>query len=417
VLRRQKPQQPDVSQEDIREKERLEALDSLEILDAPRDEYFDRTVGLIKSIFGVPIALVSVIDAHRQVYKACEGLAADEYERKESFCAYTILETKPMVVPDTAKDPRFAGHTLVVGEPRLRFYAGVPLRTRDGHNIGTICAIDTKPRKFAARDVEVLENLAQLTMDYIELRQMATFDPLTGVMSRRAFTAASLRAFALAERHKHNLSLIVLDIDHFKSINDTYGHAAGDEVLSEAAAVCAKSLRSTDLFGRIGGEEFAVLLPHTDRAGALEVAEKLRKIIAALPFEPDGEQRQVTASFGVATLDITTTDFDSMMVRADGALYRAKAEGRNRCVAWRGLGQQDRPPRRRVLKAGLIHFNHRRPPMECTVHTLSEDGAGLEMSRASGLPETFKLSIRSDRFDAQCHIVSQTEKHIEVEFI
>jgi diguanylate cyclase (GGDEF)-like protein len=415
VLRRQKPQQ--VAQEDIREKERLEALDNLEIIDAPRDEFFDRTVALIKSIFDVSIALVSVMDAHRQVYKACEGLVADEYERKNSFCAHTILETRPMILQDITKDRRFADHPLVVGPPHLRFYAGVPLRTRDGHNVGTICAIDTRPHSFGANEVAILENLAEMTMDYIELRRMAAFDLLTGVMSRRAFTVASERAFALAQRHKHDLSQIILDIDHFKSINDTYGHAVGDEVLAEVASVCTKTVRSTDILGRIGGEEFAVLLPHTDAVGAFEVAEKLRKALAALPFEPGGTKHQVTASFGIATLDPSISDLESLTVRADGALYRAKAEGRNRCVASRNAGSRSSPPRRRVLLAAELHFDNRRPPMDCTVVTLGEDGAGISISNAQGLPEAFTLAIRTENIQARCSVTSKTEKHIEVTFL
>ena len=416
MLRRQKPQPPVVSQRDLQEKERLEALDSLDILDAPRDEFFDRTVGLVASIFDVPIAMVSIIDAHRQIYKACVGLSNEEEERRHAFCGHTILETRPLIVPDASNDQRFVKNPHVTGEPNVRFYAGVPLRTRDGHNIGTLCAMDMRPRTFEQRDIDVLENLAQLTMDHIEIRQMATLDALTGVLSRRAFTAGGVRALALAQRHKHNLSIITLDIDHFKSINGTFGHEAGDEVLADIATACAKTLRHTDIFGRVGGEEFAVILPHTNRAGALEVAEKLRKVIAALPFEPDGTQWQVTASFGLSTLDLSTTDLNSLLVRAEAALKLAKSEGRNRCVAWRGSAQPDRPARRRVLKSGSIHFNTRMPTTDCTVRTLAEDGAGLELSNPLALPQIFGLQIRSDRFEARCRIVSQTEKHIEVEF-
>ncbi len=416
MLRKQKPQPPIVSQRDLQEKERLEALDSLDILDAPRDEFFDRTVGLVTTIFDVPIAIVSIIDAHRQLYKACAGLSIEEEERRYAFCGHTILETRPLIVPDASKDQRFANNPQLTDEPHVRFYAGVPLRTRDGHNIGTLCAMDRQPRTFEQRDIDVLENLAQLTMDYIEIRQMATLDALTGVLSRRAFTATGVRALALAQRHKHNLSIITLDIDHFKSINGSFGHEAGDEVLADVAAACAKTLRHTDIFGRVGGEEFAVILPHTDRAGALEVAEKLRKVIASLPFEPDGTQWQVTASFGMSTLDLSTTDLNSLLVRAEAALNLAKSEGRNRCVAWRGPAQPDRPARRRVLKAGSIHFNNRMPATDCTVRTLAEDGAGLELSNPLALPQIFNLQIRSDRFEARCRIISQTEKHIEVEF-
>ncbi|MEQ1951914.1 sensor domain-containing diguanylate cyclase [Mesorhizobium sp. CN2-181] len=403
-------------QAEIREAERLVALDRLDILDAPRNESFDRIVRVIKNVFDVPIALVSVMDAHRQLYKACEGMGVDQVDRRSTFCTHALLAATPTIVPDALLDPRFANNPHVAGEPHVRFYAGVPLRTSDGHNIGTVCAIDMKPRPFGDRQVDILRDLAQLAMDQIELQQLATVDALTGTLTRRGFRTGGERALALARRHKHNLSLIAFDIDHFKTINDSYGHAAGDEVLAGIAGACSGNLRQSDIFGRIGGEEFAIILPHTDRRGAVETAEKLRSIIAGLPFEPNGSRRQVTASFGVSTLDLVTKDIDSLLAHADTALYEAKAEGRNRVVAWRSHHTAETHARRRVLKAGLIHFNGRRSTMDCTVRTLSTEGAGLDIISCIGLPDEFNLAIRSDRIDMPCRIVSRTERHVEVEF-
>jgi diguanylate cyclase (GGDEF)-like protein len=401
---------------DLREMLRLEALDRLDVLDAPRNEAFERIVRIIKNVFEVPIALVSVMDAHRQLYKACEGMGVDQVDRRTTFCTHAIEATTPTVVPDARLDPRFASNPHVLGEPHVRFYAGVPLRTGDGHNIGTVCAIDMKPRTFGARDLGILEDLAQLAMDQIELQQLVTVDTLTGALSRRAFRANGERALELAHRHKYNLSLITLDIDYFKSVNDAFGHAAGDEALAGVSAACVKSLRHSDLFCRIGGEEFAIILPHTDRQGALQAAEKLRAVVAAMPFEPNGTPHQVTASFGVSTLDIVTKDIDTLLAHADSALYEAKAAGRNRVVAWSSNQLAESHARRRVLKAGLIHYDGGRATMDCTVRTLAGDGAGLDLSNAHGLPENFNLAIRSDGFDRRCRIVSRTERHIEVEF-
>lgn len=407
---------PLMMQAEIREAERLEALDRLDILDAPRNDAFDRIVRVIKNVFEVPIALVSVMDAHRQLYKACEGMGVDQVDRRSTFCTQALLAATPTIVPDARLDPRFASNPHVVGEPHVRFYAGVPLRTDDGHNIGTVCAIDMKPRPFDDRQVDIMRDLAQLAMHQIELQQLATVDVLTGTLTRRGFRTGGERALALAQRHKHNLSLLTFDIDHFKAINDTFGHAAGDEVLAGVAAACSANLRQSDIFGRIGGEEFAIVLPHTDRRGAVETAEKLRSLIAGLPFEPKGTRRQVTASFGVSTLDLVTKELDGLLAHADTALYEAKADGRNRVVAWRSHHPVETHARRRVLKAGLIHFNGRRSTMDCTVRTLADDGAGLDVSSSHGLPETFNLRIRSDAIDVPCRIVSQTERHVEVEF-
>jgi diguanylate cyclase (GGDEF)-like protein len=406
-----------LSQAEIRENERLEALDRLDAVDAPRDEAFDGIVRLIKTIFDVPIAIVSVLDAHRQLYKASLGLAAEEQERRNTFCTHAILSPHATVVPDATLDPRFADNPHVTGESHIRFYAGAPLKTSDGHNIGTVCAIDTRPRDFTERDVAILEDLAALAIEHLETRRLAEVDGLTGVLSRRAFLTQGARAIALAGRHQYNLSLIAFDVDRFKSINDGFGHAAGDQVLADLAVACSTCLRASDIFGRIGGEEFAILLPHSSRGDALEVAERMRKIVAGLPFEPDGAPYPVTASFGVSTLDIVTTDMNALLANADAALYQAKAEGRNRVVGWRAQEKRaERGVRRRVLKAGTIHFNNRMSTIDCTVRSLADDGAGLDISNAFGLPERFTLMIRSDGIDVPCRIVSQTERHVEVEF-
>jgi diguanylate cyclase (GGDEF)-like protein len=405
------------SQAEIQEAERLEALDRLDAIDAPHDDAFDGIARLVKNVFDVPIAIVSVLDAHRQLYKASLGIDADEQERRTTFCSHAILSEHPTVVADATLDARFADNPHVTGEPHIRFYAGAPLRTADGHNIGTVCAIDTRPREFGDREVAMLQDLAALAMEHLETRRLAGTDMLTGALSRHAFHTQGARAVALADRHKYNLSLIAFDIDHFKAINDDYGHAAGDQALAEVAAAIGQCMRSSDVFGRIGGEEFAILLPHTSRRDALGVAERLRRALAGLPFEPDGTVRQLTASFGVSTLDIATTTIEGLLANADAALYQAKACGRNLVVAWHNHRLPEANVRRRVLKAGLIHFNNRMSTVDCTVRTLAENGAGLDLSNSFGLPEKFNLMIRSDGFDVSCRIVSQTERHVEVEFV
>lgn len=401
---------------EIAEAKRLEALDRYDILDTPQEEAFDRLARLIQNIFDVKIAIVSVIDAHRQWYKSCFGLEAGEVIRSESFCQLTIKQTTPLIVPDTTKDPRFATSPSVTGEPGVRFYAGVPLTTRDGLNIGTVCAIDLAPREFSDRDVGILVDLAKVAMDELELRQLAAIDTLTGVLSRRAFKEEGNRAIALSLRHKHKLACLEFDLDHFKSINDTYGHAAGDAVLVGVTAACKAHLRKSDLIGRLGGEEFAILLPHTDHSTALEVADKLRVELQKLHHAVGTQTATVTASFGVATLDSETPDIDCLLAHADHALYQAKAAGRNRSIGWKSGERTQRSLPRRVLKAGRIIFNAYSSTRDCTVRLLSDEGATLTVSSSIGIPETFTLAIRSDGIEALSRIVSQTEKQIEVEF-
>lgn len=164
-----------------------------------------------------------------------------------------------------------------------------------------------------------------------ELAQHATTDPLTGVANRWYFMEQSRRAFAEAERYEHPVSIIYIDVDHFKKINDTYGHASGDQVLKTLATLCRQHSRETDIFGRIGGEEFAITLPNMTIDGAVHFAERLRKTIAEHQLIIDETVLTITVSMGVAEHILHELDLDKVMSLADSALYRAKASGRN-CV-------------------------------------------------------------------------------------
>ncbi|QND58376.1 sensor domain-containing diguanylate cyclase [Mesorhizobium huakuii] len=411
MLQEHPPEMQAVSAGDLREAARLRAVERFDVLDTPREAAFDRITRLIKTVFDVPIAIISVIDGHRQWYKACEGLAVNEVERKATFCQYTIPREEPLIVADATKDPRFANNPMVSSDPHIRFYAGVPLRTRDGHNIGSVCAIGYTPREFSDRDIAILQDFADLAMDELELRQHASSDALTGVLSRRAFIDQGGKAFALAQRQRFDFSCIVFDVDHFKSVNDHFGHAAGDKVLSGVARQCSATLRDVDIFGRVGGEEFAVLL-YTGRSGALESAERLRATIETMRLAHGTQEMQVTASFGVASFDPGTSSLQELIERADAAMYHSKHAGRNRTTAWNSSQGDQVRPRRRVLKAGQIVFNARMSTIDCTVRSLGEDGATIDVSNTAGIPGQFLLAIRADRFEAKCRVVGQAERRL-----
>ena len=399
------------------EAERLEALADLDILDSPREEAFDRIARVAKTAFGVPMALISVIDGHRQWYKSCIGSSGTEAPRGDTFCTVTIAGERPMVVLDTAVDERFAANPYVLGPPFVRFYAGAPLQTSSGHNIGTLCIVDAEPRdQFGQDHVDMLVDLAHLAVEQLELRQLATFDTLTGAMSRKAFKDGAKREFALAVRHDQDLSCIAFDLDHFKSVNDKYGHGAGDDVLKAVVRTCAGQLRQTDSLGRLGGEEFAVLLPQTSAKGAADVAEKLRAAVERLRFSFDGEPAGVTASFGITSRQRGCPDFQTLLEQADIATYQAKLDGRNRVVAHRTPEQIQANQRRRVLKGGQVLFNGGYSTLDCTVRSLSDEGAGIDLFSTVSVPKKFELVIKADEFRRTCQVVERTDKHLEVEF-
>jgi diguanylate cyclase (GGDEF)-like protein len=158
----------------------------------------------------------------------------------------------------------------------------------------------------------------------------ASTDTLTGVLNRRSFLDAARREFSRARRSGGHLSCAMMDLDHFKQVNDTYGHIVGDLVLSSVARLVTARLREADLFCRYGGEEFVLLLPDTDQAGAATLAETLRASLSGLRLELESTCVFVTASFGVAEILPDTKSFEDLLVRADQALYLAKERGRNR---------------------------------------------------------------------------------------
>ncbi|WP_101049843.1 sensor domain-containing diguanylate cyclase [Macromonas nakdongensis] len=158
----------------------------------------------------------------------------------------------------------------------------------------------------------------------------ARIDPLTGVFSRRAFTEAAETEMQRALRYGLPLSLIMIDLDHFKAVNDTYGHAMGDAVLASFARTIAQEVREVDVIGRMGGEEFVVLLPSTEVTEAVRVAERMRLAVASGELQAYGDSLRYTASFGVAAFDPRELSLNRFMDRADAALYEAKRAGRNR---------------------------------------------------------------------------------------
>ena len=163
-----------------------------------------------------------------------------------------------------------------------------------------------------------------------EVQSLALTDPLTGLQNRRSLFELGRVEFARAQRLQRPFCCMMLDLDHFKQINDQYGHLIGDHVLQEFAKRCKNSVREIDLVGRYGGEELIILLPETDRPTSVQVAERLRHSIACMPFQVFDKEISVTVSIGVATQDENSTDLETLIARADQAMYIAKHKGRNR---------------------------------------------------------------------------------------
>lgn len=189
--------------------------------------------------------------------------------------------------------------------------------------------------RATAHDLEarVQDRTAQLRAANDQLERMAVTDPLTGLPNRRVLMDVLRREVERNLRHRHGLSVLILDVDHFKDVNDRYGHAAGDSVLQQVAALSARTVRGSDTLARYGGEEFVVVAPETDEAQARQLAERIRHALESSAFAVDQQKLSVTASIGVATMREDDKDPGPILGRADAALYAAKAAGRNRVAA------------------------------------------------------------------------------------
>ena len=189
--------------------------------------------------------------------------------------------------------------------------------------------------RIQAAQSELKRRNSQLELMLHHVEALAITDPLTGLYNRRRLSDVLKREWAVAKRYKNDLSCIMVDIDHFKDFNDRYGHDTGDSVLKEVARALGEGLREVDLAARYGGEEFAILLPQTNKTGAMTVASRLHQSLHAKTVCIGDQRLRVTASFGVAAdADIASGSADDLIRAADAALYDAKRRGRDRVVAF-----------------------------------------------------------------------------------
>ena len=182
----------------------------------------------------------------------------------------------------------------------------------------------------------ILHDITKLKLIQNELHIIANSDSLTGANNRGHFMELANKEILRALRYKRHLSIVLMDMDSFKKINDTHGHASGDQALIALKNICTKNTRKMDIFARLGGEEFALLLPETPLEKAADLADRLRIILNETSISANGVEFQATISMGVAEFGIQEQDtLDALLHRADKALYKAKADGRNRVITWK----------------------------------------------------------------------------------
>ena len=300
---------------------RLMSLHSLRILDTPNEERFDRITRMAKRAFDVEICLVSLVDSNRQWFKSSQGLEACETDREISFCGHAILEEDIFVVTDAVGDERFFDNPLVTDEPSIRFYAGCPVHGPEGHRIGTLCLIDSKPRDFADEDIAMLKDLAAMVDDELRVSSQVTVDELTQIANRRGLHLVGKHMLSLCRRSGIDVEVAFFDLDGFKAVNDECGHAAGDDLLRHFANLLLKCFRTADVVARIGGDEFVVMMANSHGA-ASQAADRLNELVEA--SSSDIKQR-LKWSVGFLQLDPERhLTIESLLEDADSLMYQNK---------------------------------------------------------------------------------------------
>ena len=342
--------------------ERISSLRDMTLLSTPREADLDRLTRIASKLFRTEIALITLVDKDRQWFKSRVGLDMSETPREISFCDHAIASQETLIVRDALDDSRFHDNPLVIDGPKIRFYAGEPLRNAAGFLLGTLCVMSKKPRTFSKEDEKSLQDLgrtAELALDnrrlkatqfallnsLVEADREKRVDSLTGIWNRRGLDELFDRELARVTRENIPLAIGMADIDFFKKVNDTFGHQIGDEVIKATATLLLNNLRKTDIVGRYGGEEFLQIIPGIPLDVLPKFADKILTQFrenAELKM-PGGHKHKFTISIGFSIITPergVPIDGSVLIDAADKAMYTAKNGGRDRFHILR-LGADD----------------------------------------------------------------------------
>ena len=313
------------------------------------DVLFDRVINSLSELLECNMASLLLYNAGSESLTISHTLGIPEeilsdisFSLNEGISGEAARTHKAIYVKDLEKDKRYLNYKGKL--PAEGALLSMPLLSKD-----RICGVlnlhhpevngfsedNIKMARAVSNQVAVAIENTQL---YEQAKQQSITDELTGLANRRHFQDILQREIVHAQRYSSNISMIMADIDHFKSYNDTHGHLQGDIALKKVAQILLQNTRGIDLAARFGGEEFVVLLPKTTIAGARTTAEKLRELIAEEEFEGESESQpggSLTMSLGIASFPDHTNNMDNLLDLADQALYQAKKDGRNRANIWR----------------------------------------------------------------------------------
>lgn len=311
----------------------------------PIEERFERITRLGLRSLRTPVLGITAISHETQWFKSVYGWDAGDMPLSQSLCARTVRKAQPVVVPDLARHVAYRAHKLVAGPPAFRFYAGAPLFNAKKAIIGTLCAMDFKARRLSQAGYQSLLDLADLAQRELLTgflqsaqsalvsklsiaRRQALIDPLTHVWNRRGGELLIDESIAKAAREQKSLAILAVDVNDFKRVNDTFGHAIGDRALQMVARELLACVRENDGVCRCGGDEFFVVISGASRDAIDRIASRARqRIEKCVIHQQDGQDARVSVAIGIQFVkpghDLSATE---LLERADHALYEAKLQ-------------------------------------------------------------------------------------------
>ena len=329
---------------------RLVALGGTSLLATPDDYAFDCAAHIGSQLFNVPLCVLMLAGVEQDWTKSCVALEAHETSTIDVLCDEIVRTAEPIIIEDALTHSRIARGQCASHPSRIRFFAGYPIRAATGKVLGALCLVNFEPMQFPPAQLWLFRELAFLTELSLFARRIGTaqkalvakldcarreslVDPLLRIWNRGGITTI------LEQLHKDSIkkavpfSILMIDIDRFKRINDRQGHIAGDTVLKAVTRVLQASMRPDDEVGRYGGEEFIAVLPNTDAANAIALAHRVNKAVAELRIETTAGLVACTVSIGVAEwVPRRLESVQALVHRADVAMLSAKQCGRDRVL-------------------------------------------------------------------------------------
>jgi diguanylate cyclase (GGDEF)-like protein len=307
---------------------------------------------LLAEYMTVPVALIMRLDHDKITVCVKNNSVTNPYHIGETevllgsglYCEEVVRSNAPLFVENALDDPKWQNNPDL--EKDMINYYGLPLRWPNGDMFGTLCVLDSKSHRYDNKQQRLMEQMQIMVENHLDLleknhklellskdlQSLADTDDLTGIWNRRAFIEESNKELQRVQRSKHPVCLLMMDIDDFKDINDAFGHEVGDEVLKLFAHCITANKRAYDIFGRIGGEEFAMLLPETKRPEAIELAERIRHKVSEIFFHKHHSEIRITVCIGVYELASNDTTILAALSKADERLYAAKRAGKNKVM-------------------------------------------------------------------------------------